>query len=427
MDDDEPTAEEARAAEIAALQHAAIPQEDGSVMPPIAAAPAAKGPPDEFAGFDPVAGAKPAATTVTVKPPAAAAPADAQEPIKAHIQIKSPVDNRPTSQTLGFADAVIPPVVKFWQQAEASPTGKGLLDALSADLPPVAMARQIAAGPLAKVVPAIAEASKTTRPGGVGEFLGNVAPALLAGESKLGSGAMAGWMGSKAPAGDYLGQLKDAGVGAVESLVGGKATEGLLAGIAPKLLPAVADAAAPVINKVQQAKAQIVGDAITRAKLAGGTAAQYADELRALAMPGSKTMLKNATPQEMAALQDTAAQGARQTPPAAAGSSGLGGPMGFALAAMTHQVPGYAALKAGLPLIGAGVRAVQNRAVAKSAQQLMTLIQTGGAGEAKMAGRQLATIAANHPWVAAMIKDAGEWTGAGAASTAGQQRQAVGQ
>jgi hypothetical protein len=437
MDDDQAAAQQAaqeaqavrEAEDAAAVAQVPQPQEDGSVsMPPLVAGPAGNKAPDEFAGFDPVAGAKPAAAAPTAAPAAAAA---APEPIKAHVQIKGPVDNRPTSETLGFANAIVPPVVKAWQQVEGSPTGKGLLDALQEILPPVGLARAIVKGPLAQQVnPALTQATQTTKPGLFGDVAGNVALSALGGESRPVQGAISGWANSNAAPGDYLGQAKDAGIGAIESELGGRATEGLLSGIVPKFLPQVA---APVMDAATAAKAKVVQAALTAAKMAGNTAGDISTQLRPLATAG-KTALKGATQDEMDAMQTLVGKGARQAAAQANPKTGLAAlvpgwaaPLAVAGEALAHHAPGIAGISAAIPVAKAAVTAFQNSGARKGAQQLMTMIQNGGTKEAALASRQLSSMAANHPWVAAMVKDASEWAGASAASTAGKQRQAVGQ
>lgn len=88
-------------------------------------------------------------------------------------------DTRKTSQTLGAAKGAAETVDNFWRNVESLPGAKGVMDSIGRASPVFALARDAERALVHdKAIPAIEEAEKTAKPGGIGEFIGKTAVSL---------------------------------------------------------------------------------------------------------------------------------------------------------------------------------------------------------------------------------------------------------
>lgn len=168
-----------------------------------------------------------------------------------------PADTRKTSQLLGAAKGGAGLIDKFWQRAESTPGVSHVLDAASQAFPVVGLARQAERGLIHdRAMPAIAEAEKTHKAGGIGKFIGETlvsAPAYAAGP--LLGGALQGFAESDAAPDDMAGLAKDVGFGAAAGklgdVVGGAVTRKAGDLIAKNAVKFRADKVIPALRKAK--------------------------------------------------------------------------------------------------------------------------------------------------------------------------------
>src|SRR5215213_707119 len=233
----------------------------GSAAPAMRAAPAAD-PWDEFEDA-------PAPRATAAPPPAAVPPQVAQVQAAAAARPKDP---RETSQMLGFAKGVTGLPDRLLRRVESIP-GVDLNDPTYAARSGMGGAALQALSMLNKGLnrgmaqPAIAEAEKTKRPGGIGEFIGETVASLPLG-GPITQGAVSGFANSEAPMDWKPESMKrlaaDTGIGAatgkIGDVVGGKIAKAAgdqVVKAATKFKP---DKAIPALRKAKDDAYQAVRD-----------------------------------------------------------------------------------------------------------------------------------------------------------------------